>query len=317
MQSNNTSKPCTSWGNKPYHSLDYENKKQYGQKVYKLSLNAGLTCPNRDGTIDKRGCIFCSEGGSGDFAGSSLCSITEQIKSQQALLSSKVRSCLYIGYFQAFTNTYGQIATLKALYNEALAHKDIIGLSIATRPDCLSKEVLALLKECNQKKPITIELGLQTIHEKTATFIRRGYPLSCFADAVRKLNALQIHIVVHLIVGLPFETKEMFLASIDYLNSLPIQGIKLSMLHILKGTDLHTFYEHSPFPLLNQEEYMDYITCAIRRLRPDIVIHRMTGDGPKALLVAPLWTSNKKNVLNQLHHHFKITNSYQGMDYIP
>lgn len=301
-----------SWGEKPYHSLDYELKQRFGEKVYKLTLNGGMSCPNRDGKISFGGCIFCSEGGSGDFASSAVLSIPEQLRDAKKRLSGKRPVNQYIAYFQAYTNTYGSTEYLRKIFTEAIEDPEIVLLSVATRPDCLPDEVVELLAELNKRKPVWVELGLQTIHESSARFIRRGYPLSVFTDAVARLNRQGIEVVTHVILGLPHETKEMMLETIDFLNTLPIQGIKLQLLHVLKGTDLAAYYKATDFHVLSEEEYVDLILCCIEHLRPEITIHRITGDGPKDLLIAPLWSSAKRSVLNHIHHEMKLKNSWQG-----
>ena len=306
------------WHEKPYHSLDYHYKQRFGQKVYKLSLDGGFTCPNRDGTLGTSGCIFCSEGGSGDFAAPAYLSIPEQIDAAKKLLAPKLKSysnIAYIAYFQAFTNTYAPVSHLQKMYEDAISQKDIAGIAIATRPDCLSDEIIDLLTNLAKKTAVYLELGLQTIHETTASFLRRGYPLATFADAVHRLANRNIHVVVHLIAGLPKEDKTMFLSSIAYLNKLPIQGIKIAMLHILEGTDLAKAYKKniSAYSLYSLEEYCDIIATSVGKLRPDIVIHRLTGDGPKHLLLAPMWTANKRMVLNRIHHTLKEQEIYQGI----
>lgn len=298
-----------------YYTLNQYFQKQFGEKVYKLSLNGGMTCPNRDGTCGSRGCIFCSEGGSGEFSSSPLLSIAEQIEEGKLRLKQKKVGQKFIAYFQAFTNTYAPISHLRRIFYEAIAPSEIVGIAIGTRPDCLSPEVLSLLKELNEKKPVFIELGLQTIYEKTATFIRRGYPLSCFEEAIPKLKAIGCNVVVHVILGLPNETKDMILDEIRYLNTLPIDGIKLHLLHILKHTDLETYYNKHSFPTYTLEEYASLIVDCINELRPDIVVHRITGDGPKNLLIAPLWSGHKKLVLNTIHHKMKEENCIQGKYY--
>ena len=212
------------WGEKPYHSLDYMLRERFHEKIYKVTLNGGMTCPNRDGTLGNRGCIFCSSGGSGDFAASSELSITDQIEQQKAMLTGKRPIQKYIAYFQAYTNTYGAPAYLRSIFTEAIRHPDIVALSIGTRPDCLGEEVLELLDELNRQKPVWIELGLQTIHERTARYIRRGYPLACFEEAVRNLRSRKIEVIVHTILGLPQETPEQILQTMDYLNHMDIQG---------------------------------------------------------------------------------------------
>ncbi len=304
------------WDQKPYHSLDYELKKQYGHKVYKLSLNGGMSCPNRDGTIGNGGCIFCSEGGSGDFSSPSTLSVSQQIEEAKRLILPKVKNPVnlkYIAYFQAYTNTYAPIAYLRALFNEAINHPDILILSIATRPDCLDEEVLELLSRLNKIKPVWIELGLQTIHEDSAKFIRRGYSLSVFEEKVQQLNNLGITVIVHTILGLPRETKHDMLLTMEYISKLPIHGVKLQLLHILKNTDLGTLFENEDVvDTLSMDDYIDIVISCIELLPPDLVIHRITGDGPKKLLLAPLWSTNKKLVLNRIHQKMKEGNHYQG-----
>lgn len=304
----------THWGEKRYYSLDYYLKQTYGEKLYKISLNAGMTCPNRDGTLGTRGCIFCSRGGSGDFASDVNLSITEQIEAGKCLIAKKQTGSSYIAYFQAYTNTYGPVDKLRAIFTEAINHPEIQILSIATRPDCLDNEILDLLAELNTKKPVWVELGLQTIHESTAKFIRRGYPLSVFEEAVKNLRARGITVIAHTILGLPGETPEMVKETILYLNQQDIQGIKLQLLHILTDTDLADCYQSSPFPVLSMEEYFDLLSMCLCNLREDIVIHRLTGDGPKSLLIAPLWSGNKRYVLNQMQAYFKKHDIWQGKE---
>jgi radical SAM protein (TIGR01212 family) len=300
------------WNDKRYHSLDYYLKNIYGEKIYKLSLNGGMTCPNRDGTVGTNGCIFCSEGGSGDFASSPSQTITEQIDSAKLVVKRKASGQKYIAYFQAFTNTYAPIDHLRKIFYEAITNPDIVILSIATRPDCLDKEVLSLLDELNQIKPIWIELGLQTIHDKSAEFIRRGYSLSCFDRAVSDLAKLNINIIVHVILGLPNETIDDMLETTTYISTLPIVGIKLQLLHILKNTDLAKYYHETNFHILSLEEYSDIVIRIIERLPEHIVIHRITGDGPKSLLIEPVWSSHKKFVLNTINHNFKSRETWQS-----
>lgn len=304
------------WDEKRYYSLDYYLKQTYGEKLYKIALDGGMTCPNRDGTLGARGCIFCSAGGSGDFAGDRRTSITEQIETGKAQSIRKHNGSSYIAYFQAYTNTYAPVSYLRSVFTEAINHPDIRILSIATRPDCLNDDVLALLAELNKKKTVWVELGLQTIHEETAQFIRRGYKLPVFEDALRKLRKIGITVIVHTILCLPGESREMMLDTIRYLNTQDIQGIKLQLLHILKHTDLADYYEKHPFHLPSREEYYELLGMCICNLRPDIVIHRLTGDGPKQLLVAPLWTGNKRQVLNGMQRYFKEQNIWQGKEFI-
>lgn len=300
------------WGEKPYHSLDYDLKQRFGEKVYKLTLNGGMSCPNRDGKLSHGGCIFCSEGGSGDFAASALLSIPEQIQDAKTRLAKKRPVNHYIAYFQAYTNTYGSPEYLRKIFTEAIDDPEIVALSVATRPDCLPGEVVELLAELNLKKPVWVELGLQTIHGSSAAFIRRGYPLETFTDAAERLHARGIEVITHVILGLPGESREMMLETVDFLNTMPIQGIKLQLLHVLEGTDLAHYYREHGFHVLEEEEYVSLILECVEHLRPEIVIHRITGDGPKELLVAPHWSSAKRSVLNHIHHEMKEKNSWQG-----
>jgi len=302
------------WGEKRYYSLDYYLKETFGEKLYKLSLNGGMTCPNRDGKLDTRGCIFCSRGGSGDFAACARLSITEQIETGKAQVSAKYKGSSYIAYFQAYTNTYAPVSYLRKIFSEAVNHPDIRILSIATRPDCLSDEIISLLSELNQIKPVWIELGLQTIHEKTADFIRRGYPLTVFEDAVKHLRDAHITVIVHTILGLPGETEDMMLDTVRYLNTKDIQGVKFQLLHVLKNTDLADYYEEHPFWIPTMEEYFSLLSKCVIHLRQNIVIHRLTGDGPKSLLIAPMWSANKRQVLNQMQSFFKNHDIWQGKE---
>lgn len=300
-----------------YYSLNDYLKETYGEKIYKIAIDAGLTCPNRDGKIDTRGCIFCSAGGSGDFAVSrkDFPTISEQIEAGIGLFSDKKVGSRFIAYFQAYTNTYGPVEYLEEVFSEALSHPLIAGISIATRPDCLGDEVIKLLvslKERYENKFIWVELGLQTIHEDTALYIRRGYSLSVFEEALKALNLSGIPAIVHVILGLPGENRGRILETIDYLAQKDIFGIKLQLLHILKGTDLAKDYEKNLFSMYTKEEYIDLVIDCIEHLPKNVVLHRVTGDGPKNLLIAPLWSGNKKDVLNSLHHRFKERGAYQG-----
>lgn len=300
------------WGEKPYYSLDYYLKETFGEKIYKIALDGGMTCPNRDGSIDDRGCIFCSQGGSGEFAIKHQPTVSSQIRNGIEFLQKQPKYCgrRYIAYFQSYSNTYAPASYLRSIYMEALHHPQIAALSIATRPDCFSPEIYQLLDECNQIKPVWIELGLQTIHEDTARYIRRGYPLSVFEDAVHQLRQRNIDVITHVILGLPGESTKKILETIHYLNDQNIQGIKLQLLHVLKGTDLAKELDH--LNIYTQAEYIDVLLQCISHLSPDIVIHRLTGDGPKDLLLAPLWSQNKRTVLNDIAHHLKIQHIYQG-----
>ena len=300
------------WGDKPYHSLDYELRQTFGEKVYRLSLNGGMTCPNRDGTVNTGGCIFCSAGGSGDFATCPSLSVTVQIEQAKSRIRQKTACKKFIAYFQAYTNTYAPVPYLEKIFQEAISHPGIVALSIGTRPDCLEDDVVELLSRLNMVKPVWVELGLQTIHESTAAYIRRGYPLSCFEDSLKRLRTAGLEVVVHTILGLPGESREDMLDTMDYLNTRDIQGIKLQLLHVLKGTDLAYDYLAGKFKVLERAEYIDLVADCLEHLDPSIVIHRVTGDGPKDLLIAPLWASRKREVLNLLHHRLKERQSFQG-----
>lgn len=299
------------WGEKPYYSLNYYLKQTFHKKVYRVALDAGMTCPNRDGTIGRGGCIFCSAGGSGDFAGDRRDSITRQVE-QGIQGLKKFHADGYIAYFQAYTNTYAPLSYLRRVYEEAMDHPLVEAVSIATRPDCLSREIVDLLGELNQRKPVWVELGLQTMHERTAEYIRRGYPLSCFEDSVSRLRQKGLDVIVHTILGLPGESREDMIHTIRYLNQRDIQGIKLQLLHILKGTDLADAYQAGAFCALSREAYVDLVTECIANLSDTIVVHRLTGDGPKDILLAPLWSSSKMQVLNEIHHRLKEAGIWQG-----
>lgn len=303
------------WGNSRYYNLDFHYKELFGEKVYKLSLNADMTCPNRDGTISKGGCIFCSEGGSGENAGRKSDSITQQLIQQKSLVKKKYNGNKYIAYFQAFTNTYAPLEYLRKVYYEAIMDKEVVGISIATRPDCLDDEVIELIKEISSKTKVFIELGLQTIHDSTAEIINRGYKFSTFEEAILKLQNIKVEIVVHLIMGLPKESKADMLKSIRCINEMNIDGIKIHLLHILKNTKLNKMYENNEIKIFEMEEYCDFLIECIRSLRKDIVIHRLTGDGPEEILVAPKWSLKKINVLNYINHKLKILDACQGDRY--
>lgn len=282
-----------------YTTLNSYLKKRFGCKVYKLALDGGFTCPNRDGAIGTDGCIFCSRGGSGDFAESRDLSITEQIEKAKERVAKKITDGKYIAYFQAFTNTYAPVERLEEIYMQAVMHKDIVALSIGTRPDCLGADVIALLKRINKIKPVFVELGLQTIHKKAAEYIRRGYDLSVYDKAVEDLHNAGINVVTHLIIGLPGESKEDILASVEYVCRYT-DGIKLQLLHILDGTDLAEEYKNGKVKALSLEEYTDIIKACVEIIPQRVVIHRLTGDGAKKDLIAPLWSADKKRVLNTI-----------------
>lgn len=302
------------WNGKPYHSLDYYLKNIYGEKIYKIALDAGMTCPNRDGKLGTKGCIFCSAGGSGDFASHGL-SIQEQLENGKALFHDKKIGNRFIAYFQSFTNTYAEPERLEYLFSEALMEPKVVGISIATRPDCLEPPVIDVLSRLKLRFPdkfIWIELGLQTIHEQTALYIRRGYPLMVFEEALTRLQNADIPTIVHVILGLPGENKEMMLETCRYLSQKKIFGIKLQLLHVLKNTDLADDFSKKTFEILSFEEYIDIVISCLELLPPDIIIHRVTGDGPKELLIAPTWSLNKRNVLNTLHKELRIRETFQG-----
>ena len=284
-----------------YLSFNKYLKDKFGQKIYKISLDGGFTCPNRDGKTGTRGCIFCSKGGSGDFAESREMSITEQIESGKKKVEKKIKSGKYIAYFQAFTNTYAPVEILRQKYEEAINHPDIVALSIATRPDCLGDDVLRLLNEMNKTKPVFVELGLQTIHQKSAKYIRRGYDLSVYDKAVRDLKKIGVNVVVHVILGLPNESENDMLETVKYVCESGANGIKLQLLHVINGTDIAKDYEKGLFKTLEFDEYVNLIVKCVKIIPKDIVIHRLTGDGAKKDLIAPLWSADKKRVLNAIN----------------
>ena len=292
-----------------YRSLSTYWKEKFGGKVYKLSLQSGCTCPNRDGSIGRGGCIFCSEGGSGDFA-AHYAPIQEQITEARKRVDHKFpkgAQPMYMAYFQSYTNTYGNVDRLRSLYLETIQLPEIVGISIGTRPDCLPIEILEMLSELNQIKPVTVELGLQTVHKSSADYIRRGYDLEVFEKVYQDLSNRGIEVVVHVILGLPGESREDMLETIDYLARLQptLPGIKLQLLHILEGTQLAEDYRRNPFPVFTMEEYTDLVVECLKHLPRETVVHRLTGDGPKSLLIEPKWSGDKKKVLNLLRK--KIT----------
>ncbi len=294
-----------------YRSLNAYLRETFGCKVYKLALSAGCTCPNRDGTLGSRGCIFCS--GSGEFAASAAFPVSEQIAQAKQLVAAKAGpDARYIAYFQDYSNTYAPADTLKPLFLTAIDQSDICALSIATRPDCLPPDILALLSELRKKKPIWVELGLQTIHTSTAQYIRRGYLLSVFDNAVRQLKALDIHVVAHMILGLPGETPEMMVQTARYIGQSGADGVKLHLLHVLAGTDLAADYAAGNFETMTLDAYLSVLEDCLRVLPRELVIHRMTGDGAKRSLIAPLWSADKKRVLNAINRRFLSDDLEQG-----
>ena len=295
-----------------FYSLNQFLKESFGEKLYKISLDGGFTCPNRDGTVGIGGCIFCSRGGSGEFAVKISDNISQQIETAKALVSHKTKSERFIAYFQSFTNTYAPVEYLEKLYYQIVKRNDIAALSVATRPDCLDDDVIELLDRLNHIKPVWVELGLQTIHEKTAKYIRRGYTLDVYDDAVRRLRNKNITVITHVILGLPFESHSQMIQTVRYVGSSGIQGIKLQLLHVLKNTDLEDEYAKGKFSTMLIDEYIDLLCDCIESLPPDIVIHRLTGDGAKKILVAPLWSGDKKKVLNTINREFDRRNILQG-----
>ncbi len=283
-----------------YYSLNQYLKDTFGEKVYKLALDAGFTCPNRDGTLGTGGCIFCSGAGSGDFAECRNLSVTEQIARGKKRLEKKIKSGKYIAYFQAFTNTYAPVEKLRNVYEEALMQPDVVAISVATRPDCLPHDVMDLLTELNRIKPVWVELGLQTIHEKSAEYIRRGYSLAVYDDAVKRLKNAGLTVITHVILGLPGETEEEMKQTVSYVGATRTDGIKLQLLHVIKGTDLEKEYLAGKFRTLELDEYVRLVADCLELLPKNMVIHRMTGDGDKRTLVAPMWSADKKRVLNAL-----------------
>ena len=290
-----------------YTTNDY-CRELFGEKIYKISLSSGCTCPNRDGTLGSSGCIFCSEGGSGDFAAGLSSSLDEQIEAAKSQVSKKYNGSRYIAYFQAYTNTYAPVSYLRSLYFSVINRDDIAALSIATRPDCLGDDVLEMLAELNAIKPVWVELGLQSIHKKSSDYIRRMYELPIYDKAVADLAGLGIHVITHIILGLPHETADDMLESVRYCASPDVNtkiphpfGIKLQLLHVLKGTDLANDYEAGKFNVLSLDEYASIVKKCVDIIPEDVVIHRLTGDGPKNLLIAPKWSGNKKLVLNTIN----------------
>ena len=298
--------------NKRYHTLNYYYKNKLGIKVFKLSLNAGFTCPNIDGTKGYGGCIYCSKTGSGEFGGDRFKTLTMQVEEMKEVVNKKKLPCKYIGYFQARTNTYAPVEKLKKLYEEVLVCPEIIGLNIATRCDAISQECLDYLTELNKKTMLIVELGLQTIHEETSKLINRGHTMKEFDEMVKKLRERNINVVIHIINGLPFETEEMMLETVKYINKLDIHGIKIHMLHIIKDTEMANLYQKEHFHILSKEEYIDIVIKELELLRPEIVINRITSDPDKLTLIEPKWLCNKCSLLNDIDKEMKKRNTYQG-----
>ncbi len=297
---------------KRYYSANEFFRNKFGDRVIKVALNAGFTCPNRDGTKGTGGCIFCSGRGSGDFAGSSQSGIREQFYEGRKIMNRKWRDGLYMAYFQAFTNTYAPVDTLRRLYGEAVEIPEVCALSIATRPDCIDESKASLISEINRIKYTCVEMGLQSSKEDTARLINRCYENSCFEKSVRLLKEKGIDVIAHIILGLPGESREDMLESVRFAAECGISGIKLQLLHVLKGTKLAQMYEAGKFRCLEYEEYVDIVVRCIEILPPDVVVHRITGDGKGQDLIAPLYSKNKKKVLNGINREFVIRNTYQG-----
>ncbi len=293
-----------------YLSFNQAMRQRFGRKMYKLSLDGGFTCPNRDGTLGTRGCIFCS--GSAEFAAKQTGDITAQLNAAKALVADKAKDAGYIAYFQSFTNTYGTPDRLRELYLPVVHHPNVAALDIATRPDCLSPEVLEVLAELAKVKPLWVELGLQTIHPDTANFIRRGYDLPVFDEAVKNLHAIGAEVIVHQIIGLPNETEEMIYETAEYIGRSGADGVKFHLLHVIEGTDLAKLYRAGEFDVLTMERYFELLAGCIRHIPPEIVVHRLTGDGDKRTLLAPLWSGNKKMVLNSMNRYFDEIGLQQG-----
>jgi hypothetical protein len=301
---------------KPYNTLNAYYRHRFGKKVFKVSLNGGFTCPNKDGSKGYGGCIYCSESGSGDFSGDKTQPLSSQFQTVKDMMEQKWKNGLYIAYFQANTNTYDTVDRLRKLYYEAInLDEKVIGLSIGTRPDAFNTEIYDLLEEINSKTFLQVELGLQTINEESVRFINRGHDLQCFTECVKELRMRNIDVVVHIINGLPNEQKEDMLHIIDFVNTLNIQGIKIHLLHIMKHTALGKLYVDNPFKTLTLEEYVDITVAQIERLDPNIIIHRLTGDSPRELLIEPLWSLKKFVVMNEIDKSLRSNHSYQGIHY--
>ena len=295
-----------------YYSYSRFLKEYFGEKIYKICIDGGFTCPNRDGTLGRGGCIFCSKGGSGEFCESRSIPIRRQLMLGRNQTLAKHPGRRFIAYYQAYTGTYAPLDTLRKIYEPAMEADHIAALSIGTRPDCLPDDVIRLLEEMNRFKPVFLEMGLQTCHESTAQRIRRCFPTAAYTDAVLRLKQAGIRVTSHVILGLPGESVPMQLETVDYLNDLPVDGVKLSMLYILKGTDLARIYQKDPFPVFSPESYIDLLIKCIERFRPDMVMERITGDAPRDLLIAPRWGLGKGEVLNRIRHEMKVRKARQG-----
>lgn len=303
------------WNGKRYHTLNHFLREKFGEKVFKISLDGGFSCPNRDGKISTGGCIFCSEKGSGDFAGNRQLSISKQFEDVKSMMKNKWKNGKYIAYFQAYTNTYAPVDELRRKYSEAIEKDGVIGLAIATRPDCLDDDILDLLEEINKKLYVWVELGLQTSNDETAKRINRGYMLNTFDDTMKRLKKRNIDTVVHAIFGLPGEIKEDMINTIDYISHSGAKGIKIHLLHLMKNTELVKVYEKGKLKFLSKEEYINLITESISRLPEDMVVHRLTGDAPRNELIGPIWSLKKWEVLNSIDKALEDNNIYQGIKF--
>ena len=303
------------WNGKRYHSLNYFLRNKFGEKIYKISLDGGFTCPNRDGKVAKGGCTFCSARGSGDYAGSRILSISEQFEDRKVMMEKKWKDGKYIAYFQAYTNTYAPVEELRRKYDEALDQKNVVALSIATRPDCLDKDVLDYLEELNKKTYLWVELGLQTINDNTARNFNRGYDLEVFDKSIKELQKRGIEVVVHTIFGLPGETKEDMLKTVDYVAHSGAQGIKFHLLHLMTGTKMVEQYESGELQLLSREDYIDLICKSVAMIPEDMVVHRLTGDAPRQSLIGPMWSLKKWEVLNDIDKALVDNDIWQGKNF--
>lgn len=303
------------WNGKKYHSLNYFLRNKFGKKIFKISLDAGFSCPNRDGKVSKGGCVFCSERGSGDFAGNRNFSITKQFEDIKEMMSKKWKDGKYIAYFQAYTNTYADVETLRAKYEEAISQEDVVALAIATRPDCFNKKIFDLIEEYSNRIYTWVELGLQSSKDETAKLINRGYKLEVFENTVRELRNRNIDVVAHIIFGLPKETREDMINTVKYVAKSGIQGVKLHLLHVMKNTPLERMYEKNMLEFMTQEEYIDLICESITLFPQDMVIHRLTGDAPRNLLVGPMWSLKKWEILNAIDKKLQDEDLYQGKNF--
>ncbi|MGM9965652.1 MAG: TIGR01212 family radical SAM protein [Clostridium sp.] len=303
------------WNGKRYHSLNYFLRNKFNEKVFKISLDGGFSCPNRDGTISSGGCLFCSESGSGDYAGSRTLSIGKQFCDVKEMMNKKWKEGKYIAYFQAFTNTYAPIEDLRRKYNEAIKQEGVVALAIATRPDCLGDDVLDLLEEINKEVYVWVELGLQTVSDETARKINRGYKLEVYEDAIRRLKERNIDFVTHCIFGLPGETKKDMLKTVEYVAHTGSKGIKFHLLHLMKNTPMVKLYERGELEFMSQDDYIDLICKSISIIPEDMIVHRLTGDSPRDLLIGPMWSLKKWEILNAIDKALVDNGIYQGKDF--